>query len=413
MTRGRAPSTGAVAGIETRRRVTPYAELHADPFQLRLRVKRGGSVALIEPDAAAVAAAVCALDGWAAAVFLPPDAGAQFPERTVHLRSVDFARVPAPAEVAQSEGERVSTRWTIFTSGTTGTPQPVSHSVRALTRTVRLGNGRRWGLLYSPSRMAGIQVVLQGLIAGETVVDAGGIASINAVLAWYAERAVDALSATPTMWRRILQSPAAARLQLRQVTLGGEIADAGILGALTRAFPQARITHVFASTETGVAFSVSDKKPGFPRRYLADPPAGVRLEIRDGVLFVEAPDVSTAGPDGFASTGDLVVEKGDRVNFLGRASGAVNIGGMKIWPEQVERVLREHPDVLDAVVIPRRNPFSGWLLTAEVVVSGEQRELQHRLRRFCAARLAGAAVPASIKTVDVLRESASGKAERH
>jgi acyl-coenzyme A synthetase/AMP-(fatty) acid ligase len=212
----------------------------------------------------------------------------------------------------------------------------------------------------------------------------------------------------------VLQSADPASLPLRQITLGGEIADQLVLNALARAFPDARITHIFASTETGAAFAVNDGRAGFPLSYLSEPPRGVQLQVRDGILFVEASGTSAAGPDGFASTGDLVEVTEDRVLFLGRASGVVNVGGVKVAPEKVEEVLRAHPDVLDAVVRSRRNAFSGSILVADVVLTDDapRESLTARLRAHVATQLSSAHVPASVKVVPELSTSVTGKAGR-
>ncbi len=142
-----------------------------------------------------------------------------------------------------------------------------------------------------------------------------------------------------------------------------------ILDALAQRYPDARIVHVFASTETGAAFSVRDGRAGFPVSYLSEPPRGIELEIREGILHVRSPGVSTAGADGFASTGDIVEVVDDRVFFRGRASGVVNVGGTNVFPEQVEHLLRTHPDVRDALVTSVANALAGNLLVAQVVAS--------------------------------------------
>lgn len=411
-------SSGEPTAIEAPGVRVTHAQLAADGFDLRGRVVRGGQAAVRDSGAVGVAAAIRALDGWASDVFLVGGLEPELPDAVVSLGPEIFASASAaaPRRRTAEDGARASTRWHVFTSGTTGEPRGVSHTLGSLSRTARSRQRlqqRRWGLLYDPTRMAGIQVILQGLAAVETILDATRQPHLRDRIDWLAGSGVDALSATPTLWRQILQSPRAGALQLEQITLGGEIADQQVLRALRRAYPHARITHIFAATETGVAFSVSDGLEGFPCSFLTDPPSGIRLDVRDGILFVEAPDASTAGRDGFASTGDAVAVGGDRVLFLGRASGAVNVGGVKVWPERVESVLREHPDVTDTIVVPRRSPISGWILTADVVAaSTDESTLPERLRRFCAERLETAAVPAVVKVVPVLRTSATGKVGR-
>lgn len=63
---------------------------------------------------------------------------------------------------------------TIFTSGTTGQPKKVVHSVSSLTRAVRLGKkykGQVWAYAYNPTHMAGLQVFFQALENQNTLVN--------------------------------------------------------------------------------------------------------------------------------------------------------------------------------------------------------------------------------------------------
>ncbi|MEZ5260649.1 MAG: hypothetical protein R2755_02460 [Acidimicrobiales bacterium] len=146
----------------------------------------------------------------------------------------------------------------------------------------------------------------------------------------------------------------------------GKIADQRLLDALHARFEGARVTHVFASTESGTAFPVATAGR-VPRSLPERATPGIRLEIRDGVLHVATTASSAAGADGFVSTGDVVEVSGDRVLFRGRASGVVNVGGAMVWPEQVEGAAAHHPDVVDAVVTATPNPLAGNLLLASVV----------------------------------------------
>ncbi len=395
-----------------------YAELATDSLGLRARVARGGIAAVVDGDARLVASAITALEGWAAEVHLLSD-----PEQASGSRATRLHRPEAgmatdlivPA-VDQDDQRPVATRWRLYTSGTTGDPQPVDHDLTSLSRTVRTApdRQRRWGLLYPATRMAGIQVVLQSIAAGSTLIDVTALPGTAARIPMLAEHRVDSLSATPSVWRQILQSPAASALELRQITLGGEIADQFVLDALRAAFPSARITHVFASTETGAAFSVSDGREGFPVSHLHAGRNGIELDVRDDILFVRSPGTSASGQDGFVGTGDVVEIIGDRVLFRGRNSGVVNVGGEKVWPERVERTLRAHPDVIETLVEPRSNPLSGWMLTAAVVAApdADRRSLPSRLRAYCAEHLSSAHVPATVRVVPSLTVADSGKAVR-
>jgi acyl-coenzyme A synthetase/AMP-(fatty) acid ligase len=394
--------------IRSPRHTLTVDDLEADALGLRELVPGGSSVQLSTSDAAEVAAAFIALDGWAGEVLLvSPDASA-------HDDGPIDARVTAQAEPANESPQ--PTRWVLQTSGTTGEPKRIGHSLDSLSRGVRAEGGRDfiWGLLYDPNRMAGTQVLLQGLRSGAPIIAPSLHSPLAERLAMFVEAGVTAISASASQWRQILQAPNAREIPLRQITLGGEIADQLILDALRVAFPDARIVHVFAATETGTAFSVTDGLSGFPVSYLTDPPRGVELQIRDDILHVKAPGSSVADADGFVSTGDVVETVDDRVHFRGRASGIVNVGGTNVSPEAVETILREHPDVVEAVVTAKANALVGNTLVAKVTLTdGADREgVSKRLRAWVRERATPPLVPASVVAVDELTLTQAGKVAR-
>ena len=252
-------------------------------------------------------------------------------------------------EDAVSPGNRdktQKTQWLMTTSGTTGVPKIIPHTLKSLARSVyrfQPSDAPSWGLLYDPTRFAGLQVVLQALIGGGRLIAANTHAPLKDQLAQLTTNGVTFLSATPTLWRRILMTPGHRDLPLKQVTLGGETADQSTLDALKAAFPGARVTHIYASTEAGVGFSVKDGKAGFPASYLDLAPGGTKLKIAEGCLWLRpatgAPPKSAeieVDGEGYVRSGDMIEQSGDRLLFLGRESGLINVGGVKFYPETVE-----------------------------------------------------------------------------
>jgi len=313
------------------------------------------------------------------------------------------------------------TSWVMGTSGTTGTPKLIPHNLASLTATTKtdlaIGARHHWGLLYDPARFAGLQVLLQALISGAVLVAPEIEQGLDSALDFMAEHGVTSLSATPSYWRKILMSPAVDSLKLTQLTLGGEIADQAILSALRRAFPEGRIVHIYASTEAGVGFSVGDDKAGFPFDYLADGGLkGVQLRVRDdGHLLIRK--IHNSGPSfngEFFDTEDIVEVKADRVHFLGRASGTINVGGNKVTPETVEAILCSHPSVVAARVFRKPNSLMGNLVVAEVQISASaSTEITvNALNEFCRAHLERWQCPASIRVVEHIGLAASGKLSR-
>ena len=239
---------------------------------------------------------------------------------------LEWVSVPDALEVSRS-GFTVS----LMTSGTTGRPKLVRHTLESLLGRIprsagsAMHCGQRWLLSYQPTTFAGLQVILTALCAGAAVVQT---ANRNpSELFAVAERfAATHISGTPTFWRSFLLAAPPGSLPLQQITLGGEAVDQPTLDRLAQRFPDARITHIYASSEAGALFSVHDGRAGFPRAWLDGRAAGVGLRIRGGVLEVESPrrmldyegeSSPTLTDDGWLITGDLVRVDGDRVYFRG------------------------------------------------------------------------------------------------
>lgn len=317
---------------------------------------------------------------------------------------------------------------TILTSGTTGTPKAARHTWEGLRRPTRSGVGpRTWMLAYRPNLYAGLQVIIQCLSEGGCLVAVDDGADANTIIDTMIVRGVRCISATPSWWRRLLifgDRERFAAAPLDQITLGGEVADQDVLDALRSAHPGARIVHIYATTELGSCFSVTDGKEGFPVSFLERPSAnGVELRVVDGELHVRSSNAMSGyvgnspvafQPGAWFPTGDLVNVRGDRYVFVGRRSDLINVGGNKVSPIAVERVVREAPGVLDARVFGRRSGIAGQIVTCEVVVGDAESpdDVIERVRRRCLASLASHERPRLVRVVDRIGVTDAGKTSR-
>jgi acyl-CoA synthetase (AMP-forming)/AMP-acid ligase II len=326
-------------------------------------------------------------------------------------------------------GFELVSEWLMTTSGTTGTPKVVRHTLQSLAgniRTARWGNGTPlWGLLYDPSRFAGMQVVLQALLGQGTLIAPDSDWSWDERLAFLRKSGCSHLSTTPTLWRKILMSSEQLGPSLRQITLGGEIVDQPLLNALIRHFPKARVTHIYASTEAGVGFSVKDGGAGFPIQLLREASDEVSLKVINDVLWLRPAQFRSVQPDaphierdrdGYINTGDRVQIMGDRVHFVGRESGTINIGGIKIRAEEIENIVRGHPGIADCVVLAKPSPIVGTILALTIVPKQhnvDQRLFLSDIKKWCKENLQREAQPASIKIEKEIAANAAGKTPRN
>ena len=415
----------------------------------RLAELAGSSVLLMARDQLDAAMALIELDGVARRVVLCPP----------HLPTEHLAIIiaDAEAEAVVSDGDRAQpvpigiphvvvagslyhaddpptgglrTEWLLLTSGTTGAPKLVSHDLASLTAPIRPTHEPPiWGTFYDIRRYGGLQIFLRALTCGGSLVLSGAGEPVEEHLRRLAACGVTHVSGTPTHWRRVLMSGAAHTIAPGHVRLSGEIADQAILDQLCATYPRARIGHAYASTEAGVGFEVTDGIEGFPAHLVQVGEGDVDIRIEDGSLRLRSARAAsgyvgcTATPlrdrDGFVDTGDMVELRGERYRFVGRRGGIINVGGHKVHPEEVEAAINRHPDVSVSLVRPRRNPITGAIVTADVVLkemparqNPRIAELETEIIAMCRQSLAPHKVPAAVRIVASLDMTAIGKLTR-
>lgn len=419
----------------------------------RLEALRGRSVIVGELEPLAAAVTLLELDGVARRmVVCPPGIAAEHlpkmareaeadawvggadvepPEQAGTLSCIAAEPVPRPCRLDRRASHE--TEWVLVTSGTTGAPKLVAHTLASLTSAFA-GASRDtgptvWSTFYDIRRYGGLQIYLRALFGGSLVL-AGTEEPPAALLARAAAAGVTHISGTPSHWRKVLMSGAADRLSPRYVRLSGEIADQAVLDALRAAFPQATVAHAFASTEAGVAFEVQDGLTGFPASLTREPQRGVEIDVSRGTLRVrsagnalrylgEQPPLKDA--EGYVDTGDNLELRDGRFYFMGRSGGVINVGGLKVHPEEVEAVINTHPAVRMSLVKPRRSSITGAMVAADVVLAdpaaaaadaGSLARIREEILRACRSSLSAHKVPATIRIVPSLEVSASGKLVR-
>ena len=139
-----------------------------------------------------------------------------------------------------------------------------------------------------------------------------------------------------------------------------------------------------------------------------------------GELFIKGPGIFDAYIDpwkkrgdllkdgGWFSTGDLAYADADGHYYLqGRIKSVINVGGMKFFPEEVEKVICRHASVKEARVISREHPNFGSIPVAEVVATSAVRAVE--LLSLCKLHLARYKIPAEIVFVESIPKTPSGK----
>lgn len=422
---------------------------------------RGASVLIATRSQLETALALIELDGVAGRLILcPPDLPREYRQPLMALAEVDtiLSDETAAPEVWASpcfvgcsstltptcSAHRTShrTEWILLTSGTTGMPKMAVHTLSSLTGAItqRVPSPEPivWSTFYDIRRYGGLQIFLRAILDGASLNLSSAAEPTGDFMLRAGGHGVTHISGTPSHWRHALMSPQACAFAPRYVRLSGEIVDQSILDNLRSVYPAATIVHAFASTEGGVAFEVRDGLAGFPASFLEPSDAddgrktGVALKVKDGSLRIRSSRTATRylGPqseplldeEGFVDTRDMVALRDGRYHFVGRRDGVINVGGLKVHPEEIEAVINRHPAVLMSMVRARRNPITGAIVVAEIVLKSaslnggvdvETDVLKNEILEACRQSLASYKVPASIRIVPALNVNASGKLARH
>ena len=411
----------------------------------------GASVLIATTDQLIAAAALVELDGLARRIVLcPPDVLEEYLPSIVESAEVDAivsdgiihdSGTARSSSFIHCDGKIVpkgygspghyETEWVLLTSGTTGVPKLVVHTLASLTGAIDCEprNGRViWSTFYDIRRYGGLQILLRALLTGSSLLLSNPQRSTADFLARAGAHGVTHISGTPSHWRRALMSSSARLIAPEYIRLSGEIADQGILNHLAQVYPQARIAHAFATTEAGVAFAVNDGMTGFPCSVLEGTP-GVEMKVENGSLRIRSPRTASRylnelhglikDADGFVDTKDILDLRYDRYYFVGRRDGVINVGGLKVHPEEVEEVINRHPKVRMSLVRTKKSPIVGSLVVADVVLhsapgpeSSGDRYLLQDILLLCREELASHKVPSTINFVSKLPVADSGKLMR-
>jgi acyl-coenzyme A synthetase/AMP-(fatty) acid ligase len=440
------------AACHARDGVVRLGELNAASILLgKLEALRGRSVLLATYNQLPTGIALLELDGVARRLVLctpdlsPEQLSAVAATAEADAILIDEGATPAalPIEIFRAGARpRVealqrrrthATEWILLTSGTTGQPKLVLHDVEslagALPRQPPSNKPMVWSTFYDIRRYGGLQIYLRAVLSGSELVLSSAGEPVREFLTRAAAAGVTHMSGTPSHWRRALMSGDTGLIRPEYVRLSGEVADQTVLDSLKAAYPHARVAHAFASTEAGVAFDVNDGLAGFPAALVEEPMGAIELKVQDGTLWIRSGRTATrylgnaatlTSEDRYVDTGDMVELEGGRYHFRGRKGGIINVGGLKVYPEEVESVLNADPRVQMSRVLGRRNPITGAVIVAEVVLHdlqdrqpGTNRDgIKDELLQACRSTLAAHKVPAMLRFVATLELTAAGKLVR-
>jgi acyl-CoA synthetase (AMP-forming)/AMP-acid ligase II len=236
--------------------------------------------------------------------------------------------------------------------------------------------------------MGGFQVLLQALVNGSSIVYGYKKDKLH-ILENIKKFGVTHISATPTFYK-LLHPLKQTFPDVSRVTLGGEKSDDFTFNLVSRIFPNAKITNIYALTEAGsVLYSNTNVFK-----------INKDCKVINDTLYVR--DASGQ----FIDTGDLVSLLDDSsFIFCGRKKNIINIAGNDVNPSEVEELIKKEEGIKDAIVYNLSNSRFGNVLVCDIVKLNKDKSENDIKQHLKKMHLEDYKVPKIINFVDNLKIS--------
>lgn len=297
----------------------------------------------------------------------------------------------------------------VFTSGSTGKPKGILQDCERVMRKF-VDNRQGWTtvLFLMLDHFGGFNTLLSTFAYGGTAVCLPD-RSPESVCRAIEQTKTTLLPTTPTFINLLIASLCYKKFDLSSVkliTYGTEVMPSATLAKLNIIFPSAKIKQTYGLSELGVLRSESESDDSLWVKIGGD---GFETKVIDNILWVRseanmvgylnAPNPIDA--DGWMCTGDHVEVRGDYMIILGRKSEMINVGGQKVFPAEIENVLLEASNIMEATVVGVPHPVMGQIVKARISLNEpeDQFQLSERLRKHCMERMAKYKVPIKYEIV--------------
>ena len=310
----------------------------------------------------------------------------------------------------------------LFSSGSTGEPKAALHNFAKLLEKFKVQrHSMRTITFLLLDHIGGINTLLYILSNLGTII-AIEDRNPDVVCETIEKHQVELLPTSPTFLNMLLLSEAYKRhdlSSLKRITYGTEPMPESTLTRLAKIFPEVRLQQTYGLSELGIMRSKSKSNDTLWVKIGGE---GYETKVVDKILWIKAESAmlgylnapSPFTEDGWFITGDEVEIEGDYFKILGRRSEMINVGGEKVFPAEVESVLMEMENILDASVRGVPNPITGQMVVAKVTLkeAQEMSELRRSIRQYCKGKLAPYKIPSKIEITEKEHHSARFKKMR-
>ncbi len=322
----------------------------------------------------------------------------------------------------QTIRERETPGLVLFSSGSSGVPKAAVHDFSLLLEKFKLTRHSLRILNFLLfDHWGGLNTLLHTLSSGGTVF-AMDQRSPDSICSAIEKHQIEVLPASPTFLNLLMISEAYKRYNLASlkiISYGTEPMPLNTLKKVQEMMPRVKLQQTYGLIELGVLRTQSKDNHSLWMKVGGE---GYETRVIDGMLQIKARSamlgylnaVSPFTEDGWYMTGDQVAVEGEYIQVLGRKSELINVGGEKVYPQEIENIIQEAPNVAEVTVYGEKNPLIGNIVCAKVrwIESEDSKAMVQRLRKYCKERLPSFKVPVKIEIVTESQVSHRFKKQR-
>ena len=294
----------------------------------------------------------------------------------------------------------------LFTSGSSGEPKGALHDFSKLLAKFHVNRKALLTINFLLfDHWGGLNTLFHILSNGGTVVMLENRNS-DYVCELIEKYKVELLPTSPTFLNMLVLSRAYERHSLKSlkvISYGAEPMPESLLKHLNTLFTNIKLQQTYGLIELGVMRSQSQDNRSLWVKIGGE---GYQTKVVDGILYIKSDSAmlgylnakSPFTEDGWFITGDSVEVEGEYFKILGRKSEMINVGGEKVFPQEVENVILEIPEVEDVVVYAESNSLTGKIVCAKIKYSGceTKTEVIKMVKRHCRSKLESFKIPVKI-----------------
>ncbi len=356
------------------------------------------------------------------------DAGKLLP---LGLGGVNFTELsPPPPSFPVHAFEALNPAFIRFSSGTTGASKGVILSHESLLERIlaaneglqlRAGDRVLWTLPMA--HHFAVTIILYLYHGVTTVLESSHQPEL--IFRAARESGTNLLYGSPFHFARLAQCGEAGPLpELRMAISTASALGADVAAAFEKRF-HLPVTQALGIIEVGLPLLNRYRAHDLPTALGQPLPGYQAMAAPTGELLLKGPGMFDAylSPwqpraeilqDGWFATGDLVeILEDGTVIMRGRSKSVINVGGMKVFPEEIENALNDHPAIALSRAFAGAHPTLGSFPCAEVIVKeGHRLPTPAEIRAHCKDRLSAHKIPMRVEEVKTIALTASGKLKR-